>query len=356
MAHATRCVGPVSTESPTPAMPSTQSDNNRKRVREALFGERGRKVLVFLLCLLLSAGFWVVTALRDTFEVELRLPIELTDVPEAVHITTPLPENVIVSVRDKGTTLVSYFGRRSLRPLSFRFEDYDNGAVSGRGQIPLSTVRTAVLHQLDATTTIQSLRPDTLEFYYNRGLHYRLPVCPLGTIATSSNNYLQEVTVEPDSVDVYAPSHILDTMRCAYTQALTLTELTKTTTQPTRLMPLRGVKYEPAEVEVTAHVDYYAEKSVKVPIIGTNFPPNRRLRTFPSQATVTFRVGSARLREVTSENFVLAFTYEELLHNEPDKLTLHLKSQPEGVANVRIAPQEVDYLIEQTAEEDGSQE
>lgn len=330
--------------------------NKGTRIRDLLFGEQGHRVLVFLLCLIISAGFWVVTALRDTFEVELTVPLQLTGVPDAVRITTELPDEVIVSVRDKGTTLVGYFGHRSLKPLTFNFEDYDKGAVSGRGQIPLSDVRTAVQHQLDATTTIQSLRPDTLEFYYNRGLRHRLPVRAIGTFTTSPQNYLRDITVNPDSVDVYAPASVLDTMRNAYTQALSLTDMSKTTTRKIRLMPLRGVKYEPDMVEVTANVDFFAEKSVKVPIIGLNFPPARRLRTFPSHATVTFRVGSAHLKDITDENFVLAFTYEELVNNEADKLTLHLKSLPDGVANVRITPQEVDYLIEKTAEEDGSDE
>ena len=186
-----------------------------KETGNFLFGERGRKVLVFLFCIAISTGFWAVTALRDTFEVELRVPMQLVDVPDAVRITTELPSEVIVSVRDKGTTLVSYLRRGSLRPLTFSFEDYDNGSVSGRGQIPLTDVRTAMLHQLDATTTIQSLRPDTLEFFYNRGLHYRLPVRVQGTFTTTPQNYLRDVEATPDSVDVFAPANVLDTMRYA---------------------------------------------------------------------------------------------------------------------------------------------
>ena len=310
-------------------------------------------MLAFLFCIAISTGFWAVTALRDTFEVELRVPMQLVDVPDAVRITTELPSEVIVSVRDKGTTLVSYLRRGSLRPLTFSFEDYDNGSVSGRGQIPLTDVRTAMLHQLDATTTIQSLRPDTLEFFYNRGLHYRLPVRVQGTFTTTPQNYLRDVEATPDSVDVFAPANVLDTMRYAYTQALTLSDLSKSSIRTVHMIPTRGVKYEPDEVDVKINVDFYAEKSVKVPVIGLNFPPDRRLRTFPSQATVTFRVGSSHMNDITAENFVLAFTYEELINYEPDKLRLHLKSQPDEVANVRISPQEVDYLIEKTVEEDG---
>ena len=41
----------------------------------------------------------------------------------------------------------------------------------------------------------------------------------------------------------------------------------------------------------------------------------------------------------------------ELLANESSKISLHLKSIPEGVSSVRIHPSEVEYLLEQTGEE-----
>lgn len=318
---------------------------------------RAQEGFVFLFFLLVAAGFWLMVRLNDTFAVELSVPLQLTEVPEGVHITTELPEQVSVSVRDKGTMLVRFVSSRSLRPVTLDFRNYDNGAVSGRVQIPQNDVLRAVQSQLESTTHIEGLRPDTLEFYYNRGLRHRLPVRVVGTFTTSPQNYLQGVSVVPDSVDVYAPASVRDTMTAAFTQALSQMGLTQDAVFETRLMPIRGVKYEPSRVTVSASVDYYTEKSVQVPIIGLNFPAERRLRTFPAQATITFRVGAARYQEFTADNFVLAFTYEELLRNESEKLHLHLKSLPEGVANVRIAPQEVDYLIEErTAEGDGSEE
>ena len=102
-------------------------------------------------------------------------------------------------------------------------------------------------------------------------------------------------------------------------------------------------------MDVTAYVDYYTEKMVEVPIIGLNFPADKALRTFPAKAKVTFRIGSARFNLIGPESFVLATTYEELLQNTSSKYHLHLKSLPPGVSNVRIQPQDVDYLIENVA-------
>lgn len=113
------------------------------------------------------------------------------------------------------------------------------------------------------------------------------------------------------------------------------------------------MKYEPEQVGIKVGVGYYTEKTVRVPVMGLNFPADKKLRAFPAQVSITFRVESGRYHQVTPEDFVLATTYEELLMNtENSKLWLHLKTVPEGVSNVRISPQEVDYLIEQVVQEE----
>ena len=91
---------------------------------------------------------------------------------------------------------------------------------------------------------------------------------------------------------------------------------------------------------------------MKVPVIGLNFPANISLKTFPSEVTVKYRVGAAYARNITSSSFVLATTYEELMHNPTQKLRLQLRSTPQGVSNVRIYPPEVEYLIENTYAEE----
>ncbi len=140
-------------------------------------------------------------------------------------------------------------------------------------------------------------------------------------------------------------------MQAAYVN-VSLSKLTGNTTVAVSPRQMKGVRYEPSEVRVTALVDYYTEKTVEVPIIGLNFPADKVLRTFPAKARVTFRVGSTQFSRYTADNFVLAATYEELIQNEAPKYRLHLKSLPEGVSNARIVPQEVDYLIEQRDEAD----
>lgn len=323
------------------------------RVIDALWGHRSREILVFLFFLCVSFGFWLLQTLNESFETEIRVPLVLSDIPDNVVVTTEPPAQLVVTLRDRGTSLMRFFRERERMPLELDFRKRDDGALNARVLLTSSELmRTVQAHFNGATAHILSVKPDTVEYYYNRGLPVRLAVKACGEISTSPQNYLQGISFSPDSVSVYAPTAILDTMMHAYTQPLDMTGLTENASATVSLRGMKGVKYEPETVGLTALVGYYTEKTVEVPIKGLNFPADKELRTFPSSVRVTFRVGSSMYQKVTSDNFVIAPTYEELLQNPYSKYRPHLRSMPDGVSNVRISPIEVDYLIEHVITED----
>lgn len=325
------------------------------RIRNVFFGRKSHEFFVFLFFFVVSAGFWLLQTLDETFETEISIPLALKNVPEKVQITTGLPSQIHITIRDRGTTLFRFFRYTVQNAVEVDFEKYDAGHLTARVQVPVSDVQRMIQSQLGVSSHIISVRPDTLEYYYNRGVAKKLPVKICGSVGASPQNYIQSMNLSEDSVLVYAPNSVLDTMQYAYTQAVSLLGLKENITQSISFQRMKGVMYVPERVEMTAFVGYYAEKTVEVPIIGLNFPGDKELRTFPSKAKVTFRVESGQYQRITADNFVLAVTYEELLQNPSDKYRLHLKSLPDGVTNARISPLEVDYLIERAEMETGIQ-
>ena len=325
------------------------------RIKSLLFGKKSHDFFVFLFFFVVSSAFWLLQTLNETFETEVSVPLKLKNVPENVHITTGLPSQVNITIRERGTTLLHFFRYSVQNTIEVDFDKYDAGLTNARVQVPTTDVQRLIQKQLGVTSHIISMRPDTLEYYYNRGVGRLLPVKVCGNISASPQNYIQSISLSEDSVMVYAPNAVLDTMQYAYTQAVSLSGMKENAVHNISFRRMKGVEYIPDMVQMTARVGYYAEKTVEVPIIGLNFPADKELRTFPSKAKVTFRVESGRYQRITAENFVLAITYEELLQNPTDKYRLHLKSLPEGVTNARISPREVDYLIELSEMEGGAQ-
>lgn len=299
----------------------------------------------------MSAVFWLLQTLNETFETEVVVPLKLNNVPSNLIITSDLPDELHVTVQDKGSILMKYLYGQPLTPVTVDYKNYDFGGMAGRVQVQEAEVRRAIAAQLFSSTRIQSIKPDTLEFFYNRGLKKKVPVLISGVIEPAQQYYLRHVVAKPDSVVVFAPSSILDTLQAAYTQNFYQAGLVESKNLQIPVRPIRGAKFIPDVLDLQIDVDIYTEKTVEVPIVGVNFPADKDLRTFPSKVKVTFKVGSKSYKSITADDFVLVISYEELINNESSKIPLHLKSIPEGVSSVRIHPSEVDYLLEQTSGE-----
>ena len=307
-----------------------------------------KQFLVFLFFLALSSAFWVFQALNESYEEDFLVPIELRNVPSNVVITTDMPEGFHITMRDKGIVLANYRFGKSLQPVVVDFNTYSN--ANGHVTIPVAELIKQVAIQLAPSTQMVSIKPDTLEFYYNYGLCKKVPVMVQGNIRTGRLFSLAGTVMNTDSVTVYASKEILDTITAAYTRQLNLTNLTDTTTVRADLLKVRGAKFVPNQVDLKFCVDRLVEKTVQVPVQQVNFPASKQLRTFPATVSVTFQVGMGLYRKVTRENFVLVVNYEDLLKNKSNKCHLSLKTVPTGVSHVRISPQDVEYIIEEISD------
>lgn len=188
------------------------------------FGTKGHELLVFCFFLAVSFGFWLLQALNETFEREVQVAVELENVPSDVVIIDSLPSTVSVVLRDRGLTLARHSISSLFRPsrVEIDFAKFDKGQNDAEVYIYAYDMQRMIGRIFNASTKIQSFRPDTLRYAYNHGHSRTLPVKLAGTVKASQQNYIQSIRVEPDSVRVFAPAAILDTMRSVYTEAFLL--------------------------------------------------------------------------------------------------------------------------------------
>ncbi|CDE87868.1 ybbR-like protein [Prevotella sp. CAG:891] len=314
-------------------------------VRYCLSKIWNKQFLIFLFFLALSSVFWIFQTLNETYEEDFQVPLELRNVPSNVVITTDLPENLHILLRDKGSQLLAYRYTRQFKPVVVDYNTYSN--PSGHVSILGNELQRQIAAQLLPGTQMLGLKPDTLDFYYNFGQFKRVPIRPLGEVRAGRLYSLAKTVYSEDSVTVYASREQLDTITAAYLQPFNLRNLTDTTHVKSNFVKVKGAKFVPAQIGVTFCIDRLVEKTIQVPVQQVNFPASKQLRTFPATVKVTFQVGMGLYRKITSENFVLVVNYEDLLKNKSTYCHLSLKTIPEGVSHVRISPQDVEYVIEE---------
>ena len=154
-----------------PSKPSLRGHRGRRLLqRKWISWMWNRQTFIFLFFLALSTTFWLFQALGETYEEEFLVPLELKGVPSNVVITTDLPENVHVTLRDKGSVLFAYRYTRKFKPVVVDFETYANG--TGYVTIQGNELTRQIASQLLASTQMLSMKPETIDFYYNFASEY----------------------------------------------------------------------------------------------------------------------------------------------------------------------------------------
>lgn len=316
-----------------------------KKIKDFLLAKKSREFLIFLFFMFVSFSFWLLQVLNDDYETEYTVSLRMKDVPDNVVLTSELPSNMKLTLKDRGTVLVNYSWGQGLLPLTLDFTEYSDKGNQVR--IPSMSLAKKISAQLSQSTKLVAIKPDTLEFIYTKGAAKTVPVKLCGTITPERQYYVSDTIFSPDSVRVYAPKSILDTITAAYTKTVDFEGVSDTVRKRVSIAPVKGARFIPDYSDLTLKVDVYAEKTVDVPVVGVNFPHDKVLRTFPSKVKVTFQIGLSRFMEVDADDFQVVVDYNDLQNEGGDKCRLQLKEMPKGVNHVRVNPKEMDYIIEQ---------
>lgn len=323
--------------------------NISKKIKNFLLSDNSRELLIFLLFFVVASGFWLIQTLNNDYETELAIPVKLVNVPHNAVLTYEPAGSLAVRVKDRGTVLLNYRLGKTFFPVEIDFKAYKER--NNHIRVYASRLEKQIFSQLNLSTKILGIKPDTLDYIYSMGRSKKVPVSFGGTVKAGSQYYISDTICSPESVLVYAPPAVLDTITRVYTEKLFLDNLVDTVQQSITLRSKKGVKFIPDRVSLTFPVDVYAEKTVDVPLTGVDFPSGKVLRAFPSTVQVTFQVGVSRFRQIDADDFLINVSYKELMKLSSEKYKVRLQSWPKNITLMRITPEKVDFLIEQISTE-----
>ena len=314
-------------------------------IKTFLFSNLNKQLLVFIFFLTLSAAFWLFMTLNETYEKEIKLPVQIVNVPKNVVLTSAPIDTVRVTVRDRGWIFMSYLFGEKRRIVNINYRNYDRG--NGGGIVPGSDLRRAIEQQLESSSRVSSIKPEKLEFFYNNGEHKRVPVRYSGRVIPEQLYFISQVQYSPDSVDIYASQEKLDSIKSILTEQLNHVGFRDTLHVHCRLLHPSDVKVVPNHIRISFCTDVLTEESISVPIKCVNLPQGKVLRTFPAKMRVNFVVGVSELRNLRPEDFSVVADYLEIEQNPSEKCNLYLRSVPHGISRATLEAKQVDYLIEE---------
>ena len=320
----------------------------QEKVKTVLILLRSKSFLTFLFFLTLSTAFWCFEAFKEVNTVEISVPLRLTNVPENVVVTTELPKDVRITLRDKNSSLFFYRYFQTMAPVEIDFSHYANPSCHVR--LPKEDVRRGLKSNFETSTELLGLRPDTLEYFYSYGTSKTVETRLQGKLAPADGYYIVRQELHPALATVYATERQLDTISAALTLPYYHTDLTESFSTQIYLQDVKGAKFLPDTVRLSVEVDRLVEKTLALPVQPLNFPEDVRLRTFPMKVNVTFQVGMKEFRNVTEADFKLVLDANDLTDATANTCAVRIVEQPAAAFRLRLSQSEVEFLIEKSNE------
>jgi len=328
----------------TPKKPGFLQPLNQK-IRTLRKNPLRKELRIFLIFFVISGFFWLLQSLQEVREVEMRVPVIYSELPPRISITNELPSYVFVRVRDKGTNLYYYY--RHHKGLTIRLNVLDYYHKEDIGKIPASAIESLLREKLMTTTQLIRITPDFIPVFFAPKKAKSIPVRLVSNLTFAAQHLLADTPfIHPTTVEVFAPSSILRSIKQVETEVLTIEELKDTVLVTVALKPIKGARFSVNTVEVRLCVEEFTERTFTIPVEGVNFPPGRSLLSFPPTVNVRFFIGLSVYKKIKASDFQVVVDYKDLFASKNNVSKVHLIKRPEVVQNVRIQPESVECLSE----------
>lgn len=324
------------------------ADYTKVLLRRLRLVKVNRNLLVFLVFLAISIVFWFMQSIKEMTEVSITYKLSIENVPKNIIYTTDLPQEINVNYVGRGWDAFYYkFLLNEEHKLSVNFKDIKQ--PQGKIVIDANIFRRAVMKIKPKELAYSSTTPSKVEVFYSNGRHKRVPVIFDGHVTTTNGRYLCGTHLKPDSVDVYAPDNLYASITSINTEFKNFDALEDTIVSRMALFTPHGTKTIPDSISVELCVDIFTDKTIQVPIYSEDVPNNKILRIFPQKATVTFLVSATLYDEINADKFLLVVNYQDT-KTDSKKCKVDIRQQPENIHQLRINPEYVEYIIEQSNE------
>jgi len=266
-----------------------------KILRSAFF--KRKNLLVFAVCMLISALLWVLMAFNSFYTKEIFAPIRYINLPENKILPDKLPSEAEIEISGSGYQLFSY----RLRPKQAE-AIIDGRNIGFKGEKGFISTFHAIdyFNRQHGNVKALNVKPDTVFLQFiNRGFKM-VPVVVHSFLDFAPDfNLRDSLVIRPDSIQITGSIEAIARIDRVETQSLIAQELNKSATYSLKLKESTSeVAYAPSEVAV--NVDRFSEARIAVPV-----KDSRGRTTEPRIAKLAFQVAFSHYNKIKASDFAI---------------------------------------------------
>ena len=294
----------------------------------------------FLLFVLISFSFWTSTKLSKEYQLVQPFFVKWTEVPKGIILIDD-PAKIDLTINASGIEILWYRLFKGELEVSLKEFDFSSSDIVLNFKENYFSIQEQLLN---ASKLIQ-ISPSLYNLKYSRMSSKWVNIAPQTSIQLRPG-YLGEekIKVMPDSVLVYGPKSILDTLKKIQTLDFKASDVHKVIDQKIGFKSISGLKFENNQTRLYWPVLQYSEKTLKITIKIINLPSGVKIKLFPPQVLLRVTLPLSLVSTLEEADFSIAVDYNDI-ENKPSVLELKLLKQPSSVKKTIWDPKSVNYLI-----------
>ncbi len=309
-----------------------------------------RKLVIYLVCLLLSCLLWVLITLSEKYETDIVFPVIYNGIPKSKVVANHLPETITAKVNAVGFSLIWYKLKGSGQTLTLEIPPSKLRETNGAYYTLTNNRLEKISAQLGDKIKVLRISPDTIYIDFAEKMKRKLRVKPALTMTLQKQYGLSDsIKTDPEFVNVVGPKSIVEKMQFAETETTNIKDadekkvITLGFKKPDNS---EAVSFSPETVKLIVPVEKYTEGSKEIVVAVRNLPKGSRLRVYPEKVKVTYLVGLSMYDKVDASLFTVGFNYKNLPKGKSNKVKVELLNAPAFVNSVKVEPVSVEYIIQ----------
>ena len=274
------------------------------------------KVFAFTFAILFSVALWFIVNMGRDYNMTIMLPIEITNLPDDIALSTEVPDNAAVSVSGEGWSLFNLYINPPRVTLNVEAQQVNM----------FEQVRQQISSMSDVG--VMQVNPMFLEIETEMRVSKKVPVESQVEIITESQfGVLGPAQFTPDSITVTGPASRVESLTSWNTADTDVnganTDIEMTIDLQT---PGPGITIIPSTVTLRADIAEFTEAEVRIPVRSRGLPSGRAVTFSPSSIVVKYDVPLEYYNDVQSIRPFVAFVdFERLQQDSTGLITPELE-------------------------------
>lgn len=320
--------------------------DNQESGQEKTVRSSHRRLVVFIVCVLMSTFMWLFIELMKDYNDELKYTLQFENVPKDLILTKSGNSTILVGINAQGFELLTakYFNKNRSITVDLSKVNIRQTKDGYSAYISTEKLINEFKKQINISKNIISIKPDTLFFKFSEVYRKQVKVVPsLKYTFNSQYDLVDSIEIIPRTITVSSIKSIIDTLKFVTTIPANISNID---TNLTLRLPLNKsfggklINYSTDTIIVKFKVNQVTEAVYSVPV--NSFAEGKNIKIFPDKVQVFCRVPMKDYNLVEASSFIAQVNY---VPGADKKLKVQLVRVPDHVKVLRIEPASIDYIL-----------